>query len=287
MKHLKKLVALGMAMVLTAGLAACGGSGDGGSAEDVMKKAQDEMSKVKSMSYDMVMDMNMTMGDQKVETSTNGKIDFIADPLAMKMDMTMDMGAQGSYEMNMYAEKAGDEYVMYMTMDGTNWMKQTLADAAELEQYNAQDSMGLYLEGIENFKEAGTEKVNGSDATRYDGVISKDAMNDVMASSGAADQFAQLGISAAQAEEMYKDLGELPVSLWIDKESSLPVKYEMDMTGIMQKLMDKMMEAVGEQAAGLSISVDKMFISMTLSNFNKVEEIKVPDAAKNAQEGAF
>jgi len=33
--------------------------------------------------------------------------------------------------------------------------------------------------------------------------------------------------------------------------------------------------------------VDKMFITMTLTNFNNVDKITVPDAARNGQEAAF
>lgn len=284
MKKMKVLVAASLALVLTVGLAACGGGG-ASSDGDIMKTAQKELEKVKSMNCDMVMDMNMSVAGQTMETSTTGKISMMSEPMLMQMDMTMDGGAQGKYDMVMYAEQKDKDYVMYMSADnGTTWMKQTMTDVADLSQYDAQASMDMYLGSSEGFKEGATEKVNGSDAVRYDGVISKDAMNEVMASSGAEDQLSSLGITEEQAAEMYKDLGELPISVWIDKESSLPVKYEMDMTAVMQKLMGNMMEAMGEAAAGVEFKVDKMLISMTMSDFNKVSEIKIPDAAKNAQE---
>lgn len=283
MKISKKLIAIGMALTLITGLTACGGGGS----NDVMKDAEKAIENVKSLSYDMDMDMNMTIGDQKMETSTTGKIDCISDPLTMKMDMDMNMGAQGSAKVTMYAEKADDKYIMYMSPDGTNWMKQTLGDAAQIEQYNAQNSMKLYLEGMENFKETATEKVNGSDAVKYEGVISKEAMGDVMAASGAGKQLTQLGMTEDEIDAMYKDLGQLPVAVWIDKESSLPVKYEMDMTQIMQQMMTKMLEAKAQETQGVTFKVDKMFISMTLSNFNKVDKIEIPEAAKNGQETAF
>ncbi|MBE6035507.1 MAG: hypothetical protein E7222_12525 [Clostridiales bacterium] len=284
MNILKKLTALGLTVVITAGLAACGGGGS--SAKDVMKTAQDKLKDVKSLSYDMVMDMDFSAGEQTIESDTTAKIDYTTDPLAMKINMAMDMGAQGSADITMYAEKLDDKYMMYMTMDGVNWAKQTLGDASELEQYNAQNSMELYLNGIENFKEAGTEKINGSDATRYDGVISQDAMGDVMASSGAADKFTQYGLTETQIEELYKDLGDLPASVWIDNESSLPVKYEMDMTGVMQQMFTKVVESSNQNLPS-DFKVDKMFITMTLTNFNNVDKITVPDAARNGQEAAF
>ena len=284
MKNLKRTAALALAAALVAGLAACGGD----TPLDVMKTAQDKMAEAKSMSYDMRMEMNMTLAGQTMESVTAGKIDYIADPLTMKMEMDMNMGSMGSMMMYMFAEQTDAGYMAYMSLDGQTWMKQALADETLIEQYDAQKSMDLYLNGIEDFKAAGTETVNGSEATRYDGVISKAAMNEVMAASGAADQLAQLGLSREEAEALYQDLGELPVSIWIESGSGLPVKYEMDMTGVMQQMMINMVTSMGgteEDAA--SISVDKMLISMTLDNFNEVEEIVIPEEAKNAQEGTL
>lgn len=289
MRKMKKWLALGLVLIMMVSMVGCGGGGDKGkSTEDVMKTAQEELAKVKSMKYDMSMDMNMSAGGQTIESKTTGEVSYNADPLAMQMSMTMDMGAQGKMDMLMYAAKEGDDFVMYMSPDnGANWGKQVMADAAQLEQYNAQDSMSLYLDSIDSFKEAGTEQINGSDAVRYDGVISNDAMNEVMEASGAAQQLTQYGITEEQAAEMYKDLGELPISIWIDKESSLPVKYEMDMTAMMQKIMTKVMETMGATAEDAGLTVDKMFISMTLYDFNNVDPIEIPEAAKAAQEMAI
>lgn len=284
MKKMTKWMALGLILMMMISLAGCGGDNGGSSTEDVMKTAQEELAKVKSMNYDMSMIMNMSTNGQTVESNTTGKIAYNADPLAMEMTMNMDMAGQ-KVNMVMYAVQEGSDLVMYMSPDnGTSWAKQTMADASELEQYNAQESMAIYLENIDSFKENGTEQINGSDAVRYDGVISNDALNEVMEASGAASQLTQYNITEEQAADMYKDLGDLPISIWIDKESSLPVKYEMDMTTMMQTIMNKLVETLGEAAAGAEITIDKMFISMTLYDFNNVNEITLPEAAKNAQE---
>ena len=47
-----------------------------------------------------------------------------------------------------------------------------------------------------------------------------------------------------QMQEMYADMGDLPIVLWIDAEGYV-LKYEMDMTEMMQKIMDTAMGAVG------------------------------------------
>lgn len=279
-KKMTKWMALGLALVMLISLTACGG---GSSTENVMKAAQEALNEVTSMRYDMSMDMTLSAGGQTIESNTSGVIAYNAEPLAMEMKMTMDMGAQGQFDMFMYVSQEDDNLVMYMS-DGTNWGKQTLADAAQLEQYNAQDSMGIYLENIDSFQEAGTEQVNGSDAIKYEGVIANDALNEVMAASGMEEQLAQYGLTEEEAAAIYQDLGDLPVAIWIAKESNLPVKYEMDVTAMMQNIMTKMFENMDVATEDMDFTVDNMFISMTLYDFNNVGEIEIPEEAKAAPE---
>ena len=43
------------------------------------------------------------------------------------------------------------------------------------------------------------------------------------------------------------------------------LKYEMDMTDVMDALMGAVVEAMGEQAEGMSMSIPKMEMTMTCS----------------------
>lgn len=292
MKLLKKLLALCVIAAMVLSITACGDGGDskGGdpSSDNIMEKAAAAMESVKNYNLTMDMEMNMSAQGQTIETLTKAEGSCIADPLLMKLNMTMDMGQIGAMDMIMFAEKDGENYVTYMSEDnGTTWIKQITdsEEGSQIKQYDVRDSMDLYLESVENFKENGTETINGSEAVRYDGVISKDAIDEVMAATGADQQLESLGLSE-DAADMYKDLGELPVSIWIDKETSLPVKCDMDMTEIMQSLMAKMMSAIAKNdssAEDIELTVDKMFISMTMSDFNNVEPFEIPEAAKAAE----
>ena len=98
------------------------------------------------------------------------------------------------------------------------------------------------------------------------------------------EQLAQYGLTAEEAAAIYQDLGDLPVAIWIDSESKLPVKYEMDMTAMMQNIMTKVFEKMDVAAEDMDFTVDKMFISMTLYDFDNVGEIAIPEEAKNAPE---
>ena len=83
-----------------------------------------------------------------------------------------------------------------------------------------------------------------------------------------------------QLETNWGDIGELTEYVWIDKASLYPVKYEVDMTRIMDALVSSMIASLGEQAEGLEMSVSKMKVSMTCSNFNNAADFTIPEEAK-------
>ena len=85
---------------------------------------------------------------------------------------------------------------------------------------------------------------------------------------------------------MIKDLGELPITLWIDETEMYPIKYEMDMTSMMNSLMSGIIESMGDEAAGLTFEYTKVKMEMTCSDFNAVDEITIPEEAKTAASAA-
>lgn len=283
-KSVKKLLLVAMCLVLAlAALTACSNRPEEGSPEAVIQAAMEKLEDLDSVKYTMNMDMDMSAAGQSLQTKTVAEISAIMDPMIMEMNMNMDMGEMGSQAMKMYMEEQDGAFVSYTSIDdGANWTKQEIADADAIEQYDAVDSMDLYLDSSSQFKEAGEEDVNGSAATRYEGVIEKEAMEEVMEASGVADQMAQFGLSEEEAAKLYADLDSVGMVVWIDKASGYPVKYEMDMTAIMQQMMQNLMSTMGEAAADAEISVDKMLISIEMHDFNGVDSITIPEAAKSA-----
>lgn len=280
-KQLSKLLAAAMVLAMALALAACSGGSD--SAEDILTRAQTAFDGIKSMHYTIDMEMAFSADGETAEMNTTAEADCIVEPLAMDMDMTMDM--MGMFDMNMkiYMIQDGDSYTMYAGIDegdGTfTWTKESMDDLGSIAQYDGKASMDIYLENISNFKEAGTEDVNGVSAVRYDGVISEDSLEAVMEASGVLEQYEAMGLEGM--EDMFSGMGDLPVSIWIDPDTDLPVKYEMDMTTMMQSMMNKLMaESDGDEDLGLS--VDKCVIVMVCSDYNGISNIEVPQEALDA-----
>ena len=169
--------------------------------------------------------------------------------------------------------------------DGTvDWYRQEMTDLPDMSQYKAEDAMKLYLSSGEGFTENGSEEINGSEAVRYDGVIKGESMQEVMDSTGMTEQLAALNMGSG--EDLFANAGDLPISIWIDKEQLLPVKYEMDMTEMMQYIMEK---ALAQELEGLvsteemQMTVSKVFVTMIVKNFNGVEDFEVPEEALEAE----
>ncbi len=290
----RKIFALMMSAVLALSLTACqdkaadsnaGVAADAGEEKvDAYAAAQENMSSVTNMNYEMVMEMDMSLeanGEaQSMESVTTMGIAYFSDPMRMKIDMKMDMGELGSAEQTMYAETdEGGAMTMYMN-DGTGWISQEVA-TVDLAQYDARANMLSNLDSSYNYVEAGSEQIDGKNAYKYTGAVTGDAMNETILSSGALDSFSQLGIGESELENMMSDLGEIPVTLWIDEESLYPVRCEMDMTAAMSKLMSNMMAAMGEQAGGLTIDISNMKIVVNCSDFNAATEFEIPAEAKS------
>ena len=104
-----------------------------------------------------------------------------------------------------------------------------------------------------------------------------------MRSSGALDSMGgSLGLSGSELESMLSGLGDITVSLWISQEDLFPIRYEMDMTGIMDALVQNIMESAGGAEAGLAMRIPKMVIVLTCSNINSATEFTIPDEARSA-----
>lgn len=279
-KMLTKTLAGAVVLALSLALCACGGSS---SPEDALTRAQAAFADVKSMHYTIDMDMGFSADGESMEMNTTAEADCIVDPIMMDMDMTMDMMGLFDMDLKMYVVQDGSSYTMYTGMDngdGTmSWSKDTLDDLGDIAQYNGKASMDIYLENGSNFKEIGAEDVDGVSAVRYDGIISQDSLKSVMDTSGVLEQYESLGLEGM--EDLLDEMGDLPVSIWLDPDSDLPVKYEMDMTQMMQNMMNKLL-AEEEETADIGFTVDKCVISMVCSDYNTVSNIEIPEEALNA-----
>lgn len=295
MKKTKRALAALSALTLTLPLTACGGGqqSTGDSGTDAMTPAErvaaaeEKMSALTSLSIDMTQDIGMSfaMADQSQELNmtTKMQMDVIQEPLKAKGTMQIDMGEElgGVQDVELYIMTEDDAANLYMQMGG-QWVKQSVSEA-ELAQFDAADSLELYLDSAADFAEAGTEQVGGADATKFTGVIKGDKLYDVIEESGVLGSLGQTGTNVSEDElkAMLSELGDLPMSVWINADG-YPVQYEMDMSQMIDSILQKALEMEGAADQGMTMTVSKAAMSLTCSNFDAVEDFELPAEAQNA-----
>lgn len=280
--NVKRILAAALSLTLALGLTACsGGTSAEETPEEVLAKAQQAMEEVKSMGYDM--DMTMTMEadglDEPLEILTTYQVDTTMDPLAVKANMEIDMGELGgSTQMQIYlVEQDGSYQIATGTVgeDGqTTWQTGVTDSLTGMEQLDGKAAMDVYLSSAQSFTQGATETVNGVEATRYDGVIAGADLEEVLEASGTLEQLDGLGLG--DVDGLLTDLADLPISIWIAKDTYYPVQYEMDMAAMMQTMLEKSM---GSELADLGMTISQLTTKMTTRDFNNIPEIQIPSEA--------
>jgi hypothetical protein len=294
MKIMKRLGALCCATAMLLSLAACNTNTAGTTSEasvaEILAAADQKVSEAKSMEADMTMDMDMVMSMEgqsyTMKTSTLMNMVMFSNPMKMKIDMKVntDLGelTAGSdvepMNIQMYIAGSDNNYNMYSNY-GTGWTSQPI-DMSSLEMYNPKANMDIYLKSADSFQVDGEETINDMKTTKYTGVIKGDAMEEVLNASGMLDNMNSLGVDMGDLDfkALYSDMGDLPISVWINEEG-YPVRYEMDMAELMNKFYEKLVEQMGEEAAGGQITCTKVQVSMNCFNYNNAADFEVPAEA--------
>ena len=273
MKFGRRAAALTLGGLLALSVTACGGTTNKGNSAEKIQAALEKINAIQSMDATMFMEMDMSAMGQSIETDTTMNMSCFNDPMKLKADMTVSMGELGAVSMSVYAQQDGEQCSTYL-YDGTSWTVQTM-EIDDLQQYDAQQSMDLYLESGVDYAYEGTEEINGMTTDKYSGVIRGDAMEEVMKASGATSNLESSLGSSVDLSDLYSDMEDMPITVWIDQETGYPVRYYMDMTDVMQAMMTKMFSSMG---AG-SITIGKMQITMDCFNFDNVADFESPAEA--------
>ena len=282
---IKKIAALVLALIMLLSLSGCG-------MDLKLTTAVLKLNKVQSLHADVDGALELTATDpSSSETflaSVVGGVDFSKEPLSAYADLNL---AVMDEQLHILAtlESQGDNAVLsYSLDDGATWETQDLGQLEgnmDLDPVDLLEGLGEAGDAIGNFTAVGTETVLGSDATRYDSVISGAVMAELMEENGAEDALENnLGMDV---DFDFSNLPDVNLSVWVDKASGLPVKGCIDMSAMLQSMMDaslaSILQAAGETGpiSDYSLVVNQTYLSVTLSNFNNaggVSDAREPNA---------
>lgn len=267
-------------------------------ADVAIANATKKLAEVKSMHADMELTFDMELSLTMGETSQNMPMDInmtfamdtTSDPEVTRMDVAL--SAMGE-NMNgvIYVAQEGENTVLYSSDDeGVTWKKQVNPKNASLPQSSQETLDTLVGPNAARFERTGAQEVNGQPATVYTGKVDGKLLQDVLNSTGAAGELTEAMGADLSAEELLSKLGDIDLTLMIDDATGMPVRLVVDMTNAMKDLMmASLLASMGAdsaealQSAGLSIDVTTVVLDLTMSQFDAVEPIVIPEAALAAE----
>lgn len=284
---MKKGIAVLLAALMLASvwLVGCGER----SPEELWATAKENIVTAKSARLHMTMDMAFDL--QGETTSMTMKMDEACtqDPLSAEVNMTMDMGGLGKMDTTMYLVQEGKEYVSYTKVSGgilgdedVGWSQSTI-DVTDLKQYNAMDNAKLYLDVLNSFQSAGKEAIGSYNTIRYDGKVTGQDISKMLDTLGDNVSSMLSTADASTMADLFSQLDGIPMSVWIDQKTALPVRYEMDLSGMVNQLMSTMINALSSLSSeAVDFQVSKARVTVECSDYNAVAPITVPQEVLDA-----
>lgn len=279
MKLKKRLIALVCVLMMLLSLAACGGEPT--PPPDPLATAMENLKTVENLQADAKMDMTMTVNGETVDTKTSMDMIYYINPLRMLMEMETVANGE-TVSLTMACEQSEDGIDIYYA-DDENWYYQKIdldeANSMQGFDYRPDQAIGDY-----SYTADGTEEIDGVTLYKYTCELTGEAMQEAMNSSGAMDSMGNTGMSKEDMEEILKSLDgtSIKASVWISEDDMLPVRYEMDMTEVMNALMAKMFEVIAQSAGvsadelGVEMSVSKVVVTVEYFNYDYADDFEVP-----------
>ena len=251
-------------------------------AKEALDAAYAKTGEAQSMHMDMLAEFNLSLSipavdmDQSMVIKYDIHSDMHKNPVSAKTEGVLETMGQ-KQEILIYTETVDGVTVNYGSADGGKTWQQSTADESTIAySMDASNMIGLWMQHTKEVREAGVETVNGREMTVYTGTLSSEALSSVYEGmfSAAGNMF---------TEDMFKDLGDLPFTAYIDRETGYYAGCVIEMNNMMKLLMERAMkEQLGAYADFLVIDckVDTAIIQVEMSQFDAVPEIVIPDEAR-------
>ena len=276
MKKTKRILVFAILAAMLLSLCGCG------MFRTRVAKAAVKMSKLESLHADIEAQLGVGLSllgqDMNVDVSVTGGADIQRDPARMNMDLTADAASLEQGLLLYGTERDGGFDVYYSADSGKNWIKGSVdADVdANNTKVDGKSAFLLLSDSAASFKEYGKEKINGADTIRYNGEITSDELKMALKLANAK-QALEEGLGVELDDDVFSDLGSIPVSIWIDMKTDMIVRIELDLSDAMQGLVPAIVDkAMGQAGVGIDVDtkVHDVIVSITLSEFDAVQVTK-------------
>lgn len=261
------------------------------SSEEVVKEVFGALNALDSLHLDMdiTVELNVVVSysGQKMSVPMNilMHVDMAEqkEPLLLGGQMNLEMNAMGSAQKQdilFYTVKEDGVITSYSSSDnGVSWTAKQ-ADAPSIDPL---EISAVLVSSSKDFSAAGKELVDGTETTVYAGKLSTSFLQQLMEEAGGSTEaMSDLTGGGLTASDL-GGLGDIDVVMYVDPETHLPLRYSMDMSGMMKDLMKlALASAEGMDGYEVDVEIGVAKAECRLSDFNSIAPIEIPEAAKGS-----
>lgn len=293
MNRMKKIAALLLVCVLVFALAGCGKM----TPEKLTVKLV-ESTTGKTMTQattTMDIEMDMTIGAAGMTTEMGMDVNYVmnmkmqADPYLVYADLAMDMAMEAmgqtmeeTVNSEIYVELVDGQIVGYVFDESTGSWQTSDVDMTEMLESVGKNMDYTFMKDMipEIVLDEEKQTMNGKEVYVVRMTITGEQMQ--KATGGAVDMGSILGQAGLDVEMDFSALS-VPTVMYIDAETYLPVRVEMEMIGMdeMMKSMLNQMILGGMEGIEMDVTIPVCKVVYENISFDPVEVPEIPAEAKN------
>ena len=278
MKTLRIVLALALALVLSAALVGCNRGLPQDEIDRIIENVTNAQFDTVKMDMDMTIDMEIVGGTQPgtvvVTGSGNAIMDIANQEIQMTMNMTMDIMGMDVQEVPTSSYLVGEWLYTSVSAPGlgTHWFKKAVTPGMWEQQSQVEQQME-FLRSAADVRVLADQAVYGTDCYVFEIVPSVEALGELLSQQGTAT--VGMDFSRLDLAELFE---EMRVKQWIAKDSYQVLKTEV----YMRMRMDP------DDVEASAVDFDEMIIdidmTMWLYDYDQPVSIVVPEEALAAQE---
>ena len=287
----KRIIAAVCALLLMLTAVGCGKSANSADTEAVMA-ALDKFSACKSFTIVQVTECRETITIDKqaqVYDSRNELLLSLQTEPELQIMRSTTVSAESEGDL---FEKSSISYIIpenggysEYIFDGYEWLKISAEDGSDLEGINAASITATFFADQLSYYKAGEEQLDGGMAARDNGTLDGDALINMLGGFGYLNSVASMSENqqAKVMENLLKDLKGVTVSVWVDKATGYPVRFETDMGDVLKDIEKSISKSLGNKSMNSQYTISGCTISMVAKDFDAVGEIVLPADAASAK----
>ena len=262
------------------------------SPEQVLSVAYDKLSSLSSVRVEMNMKVEEELSfilekvSAPMTVSFSSILEYQREPLrtfSQNAASVSFLDAASDQDVLLYCGRDSSLMFYYSIDNGASWYSieygETGLAPLDMVTHIIRDATG--------FDRVGTEPVNSRDTAVYTGIAKGENANRLIRlfrvfNLHGADSMSEVFVNTSVTAEDLNKLGDIPVSLYIDCETGLPIRCTLDLTVVLGPLMrDGALSIFNMRKEEMEVVIPSIVVDCYLSQFNSVATFDIPENVRS------